>query len=472
LLEFIAHVNTEDLDAIPKDFVNLGFTPPDKLEKVANSGITDGLSFMLRQLSGGGGAKEMQKRVRAELVERYGTEDSEEIRKRAREEMVARMEAQLESEGVDVRGVSNVMEEMSKRNRELFQLPTWVLYVVRAFSTLEGIGLSVDESYAILKECYPYLARRLFKDDSPRARAALTAMIYGADPSNGIDIEKFSEMIDGFASYTSATSGAGLGDADMANNAKELVVSNSAKAEQIMLADSDKADQDAQKELVSEVLFAEDSNLVQEIVIKEAASFLDSSVRAALTDAIDATPLLPHKLSGESSDGDVVRDAITRLRNLPGPARAALLPLTGGVEAAAALAEAVEPLVKADERDRKTLSAAEKVGGLLNGAGEGGDGGEGIDPQKAIAALSNNNVDLGSVVTDPEAIRRGGLVARRFAAALLDRAAERTSAGAHEAGEGSPGSAIGEAFAGAARQVSDSVRPAAKVSSEKEKVPN
>ena len=97
----------------------------------------------------------MQQRVRKELQDRYGTEDKDEIRKLARAEMVQRMEDQLAKEGVDVRGVSNVMEEMSRRNRELFQLPTWVLYVVRAFSTLEGIGLSVDESYAILKESYP-----------------------------------------------------------------------------------------------------------------------------------------------------------------------------------------------------------------------------------------------------------------------------------------------------------------------------
>ena len=97
----------------------------------------------------------MQQRVRKELQDRYGTEDKDEIRKLARAEMVQRMEDQLAKEGVDVRGVSNVMEEMSRRNRELFQLPTWVLYVVRAFSTLEGIGLSVDESYAILKEFYP-----------------------------------------------------------------------------------------------------------------------------------------------------------------------------------------------------------------------------------------------------------------------------------------------------------------------------
>ena len=42
----------------------------------------------------------------------------------------------------------------------------------RAFATLEGIGLSSDPDYAILKECFPYLAFRLLSDDSPRARGA------------------------------------------------------------------------------------------------------------------------------------------------------------------------------------------------------------------------------------------------------------------------------------------------------------
>ena len=371
----------------------------------------------------------MQQRVRVELQERYGTEDKDEIRKLARAEMVQRMEDQLASEGVDVRGVSNVMEEMSRRNRELFQLPTWVLYVVRAFSTLEGIGLSVDESYAILKECYPYLARRLFKDDSPRARAALSAMIYGKN-SDTVDVDKFLEMTDGFASYTSATSGAGLADG----------------SSEVVVADSDKASQEAQRELVADVLFAEESNLVQETVVKEAASLLDASVRAALTDAIDATPLLPHKLSGEEADGPL-RNAIAGLRNLPGPARAALLPLTGGIEAAASIAEAVAPLVKADERDRKVLGAAEKIGGLVGG------GGEGFDAQKVVEAVSTSDVDL-----TPETARRAGLVGRRFAAAVLDRAAER----AHGAG------GVGETLASAARQASDVVRPAAKP--EKEEV--
>jgi hypothetical protein len=245
-------------------------------------------------------------------------------------------------------------------------------------------------------------------------------------------------MTDGFASYTSATSGAGLSDS----------------SSEIALADSDKASQEAQRELVADVLFAEDSNLVQETVVKEAASLLDASVRAALTDAIDATPLLPHKLSGEEADGPL-RSAIANLRNLPGPARAALLPLTGGIEAAASIAEAVAPLVKADERDRKVLGAAEKIGGLVGGDGEGS-----VDPQKVVEALSTSDVDLRNVAT-PETARRAGLVGRRFAAAVLDRAAERAL--------GAGG--VGETLASAARQASDVVRPAAKASEKEEVAP-
>jgi hypothetical protein len=78
---------------------------------------------------------------------------NQELEKKAQEEFIAAMEKQLQSEGVDVKGVTvrprsrlardghrackltpsgmgacwwqNVMEEMSRRNRELFALPPW-----------------------------------------------------------------------------------------------------------------------------------------------------------------------------------------------------------------------------------------------------------------------------------------------------------------------------------------------------------
>jgi len=63
----------------------------------------------------------MQQRMKAEFQERYGSDLSDqELQLAAQEEMIARMESQLEAEGVDVKGVTNVMEEMSRRNRELF----------------------------------------------------------------------------------------------------------------------------------------------------------------------------------------------------------------------------------------------------------------------------------------------------------------------------------------------------------------
>lgn len=179
LLEFIAHINVEDYESIPQDFINLGFSPPDvTAERLKSSGITEGLSFTFRQLAAGGGPKKIQERVKAEFQERYGENLSdEELRVAAQAEMKEKMEEQLASEGVDVKGVTNIMEEVSKRNRELFSLPPYVLYLARAFSTLEGIGLSIDENYSIIQECYPYLASRLFTDRNPRAKKALRLML-------------------------------------------------------------------------------------------------------------------------------------------------------------------------------------------------------------------------------------------------------------------------------------------------------
>ena len=106
--------------------------------------------------------------------------------------------------------VQNVMEQMQQRNREMFKVPPYILYVARAFSTLEGIGLSANEDYSIVSEAYPYLSKRLLTDESPRAKAALRSMLYGSedrDASNATpDFGKMLSMGQGFASYSTATS--------------------------------------------------------------------------------------------------------------------------------------------------------------------------------------------------------------------------------------------------------------------------
>ena len=98
---------------MPEDFVKLGFTPPSQLERVRRSNLTEGLSFVLRQvhplpplmvvyhpsnlteglsfvlwqLSQGGGGKKLSARVADEMRQKYdpdGAMSPDEVRRAAR----------------------------------------------------------------------------------------------------------------------------------------------------------------------------------------------------------------------------------------------------------------------------------------------------------------------------------------------------------------------------------------------------
>lgn len=263
LLEFISHVNAENFDALPEDFVKLGATPPDRLEDVRRSGISKGFAVIMRQLSKGGGPSKLTDGLRVEFKARYGDLSDSELSKRATEEMLSKRlqdeNAVLGDENlsVDVSGMAGIMEMMSKRNRDIFKLPSYMLYVVRAFSTLEGIGLSINPSYSILQECYPYLAKRLMTDDSPRSEAALRNMIY---QDGRLKVDKLLEFSEGFSSYTAVTA-----DVDESEGSK--------------------AAQDA----LTDLLLDEQGNMMQDLLVEGAAKFADSLLRVGI-DSIRSSP--------------------------------------------------------------------------------------------------------------------------------------------------------------------------------------
>lgn len=58
----------------------------------------------------------------------------------------------------------------------------------------------MDPDYAIVAECFPYLARRLLNDDSPRMRAVLKDILYGT--RTRMDVERLLRVADGLAAYT------------------------------------------------------------------------------------------------------------------------------------------------------------------------------------------------------------------------------------------------------------------------------
>jgi aarF domain-containing kinase len=60
-----------------------------------------------------------------------------------------------------------------------FRIPPYFALIIRAIGVLEGIALVGDPGFALVDEAYPYLAKRLLTDDTPRLRAALKYMVYG-----------------------------------------------------------------------------------------------------------------------------------------------------------------------------------------------------------------------------------------------------------------------------------------------------
>ena len=435
LLEFIAHINAEDYNAIPQDFINLGFSPEGvTAERLKDSGITEGLTFAFRQLSGGGGPKKIQERVKAEFQERYGSDLTDaDLQKAAQAEMLERAEIQLAAEGVDVKGVTNVMEEMSRRNRELFALPPYVLYVARAFSTLEGIGLSIDDNYAIVQECYPYLARRLFTDRSPRAKKALRAMLGLSDEANEEDMMiasspasalaavqagaaqgkaptkspgalspgKLVEMSEGFASYTAATTA----------------------------VDQDGAGQLAAATEFSKLFFDPKGSTLQDILVDETARFGDAATRAALraslvesvgAKAIASAMRAPKELLQQSPLYSI----------LPGPLKAAL------IDRPAEFPELVAALLASSQEDEGILASVQELRDVLStrvsSSPSAVEDGHEASPNSSSNA---NNLEQVTSLLSNESTRKMvvdqlpgvGALGRRVGAGLLRRAAYRTS---------------------------------------------
>ena len=148
-VEYIAHLSAKEYSKTLDDLVNLGFIPRALADSEENKNIVvPVLAEMLETLYGSG-------------------------RRRATTKIASLQEQQSSRVGE----LSNKLEALSKEYP--LQLPPYFVLILRAFGTLEGLGLSTDENYAIVDQCFPYIARRLLSDDSPRMRKALKSFIYG-----------------------------------------------------------------------------------------------------------------------------------------------------------------------------------------------------------------------------------------------------------------------------------------------------
>lgn len=407
LLEFIADLNAKNYEDVPDDLVKLQFVPEDKIEELRQSGLTVAISNMLSLAAEGGGPKGAMKRMVAQNKEKYAEAlaefddlDSPEATKvrqklfredwqrQMAEDALSRGDTTSTSTTVDV---TMQIEQMQEQNADVFAIPDYFVYMSRAFSTLEGIGLSSDPDYSILQECYPYLAKRLISDDSPRARGALRMLLYGK--GDELDLSKVQELSTGFESYTSSTSS---------------VESSQGRGN---------AGRNAAIEQLADVLLSEDSNYVQDLLLRESAVALDATVRDTLL-----SPLEP-------------------IRNLPKPPSLGLLTLPLEVAKASLELQAIDKsdqkklnnvriLTNALSNDRSTSASTTSGGSLVRSGASGSpvDIGRLIqEASKRRRALARIGVRFGGSLTHVQAERLRERAKKRGGGQIAERLAGRSA---------------------------------------------
>merc|ERR1719223_1605431 len=153
MIEAIAHLLNRDYSEIGQDFINLDFIP----EGTDTTPIVPALTKVFDVALAGGGAKSINfQELAADL-------------------------AQITFDYP-------------------FSIPPYFALVIRAISVLEGIALVGNPEFAIIDEAYPYIARRLMTDDSPRLKAALKYMVYGKE--GRFDAERLIDLLQALEKFT------------------------------------------------------------------------------------------------------------------------------------------------------------------------------------------------------------------------------------------------------------------------------
>ena len=269
MIEAIAHLLNRDYSEIGQDFINLDFIP----KGTDTEPIVPALTKVFDAALAGGGAKSINfQDLAADLAE--------------------------------------ITFEYP------FKIPPYFALVIRAIGVLEGIALVGNPEFAIIDEAYPYIARRLMTDDSPRLKAALRYMVYGREGS--FDAEKLIDLLQALEKF-SAVKDEGDGSAfkvDGVRGSKDLgTAGDFAGTQQVQASTVKNEEAEEPKGGYSEVMginlrqegqterdektvrealrffFSPEGNVFREFILEEIVSFVDASGREASEEVLMALGL-------------------------------------------------------------------------------------------------------------------------------------------------------------------------------------
>ena len=158
----------KDYASLVDDFIKLKILPPDS-DRVAIIPLMD---KALTPYVKGGGAKKYEE----ELLKLYGMEDG------SVQSKVGGFQAMTQ-------------DALTVLNDVPFSIPAYFAILGRAIVTLEGVALTGNPDYGIIMESYPFIARKLMREDRPEIQRALQEVLYSKSASGEGGSIKFTRLL-------------------------------------------------------------------------------------------------------------------------------------------------------------------------------------------------------------------------------------------------------------------------------------
>ena len=158
MVSSIIHLANKDYPALVDDFIDLKILPDDCDRAKVIPLMDKALSPYVK----GGGAKKYE----AELKRMYNME-----------------EGTLQSTAGGFQAMTQDL--LTVLNDIPFSIPPYFALLGRAVVTLEGIALIGDPDYKLVMEAYPFVARKLLREDRPAAQRALQEVLYANTAGGG-----------------------------------------------------------------------------------------------------------------------------------------------------------------------------------------------------------------------------------------------------------------------------------------------
>jgi Predicted unusual protein kinase len=187
MISAVIHLANKDYSSLVDDFINLNILPADS----DRAAIIPLMDKALTPYVKGGGAKKYEE----ELMKIYGMEDG------SYQSKVGGFQAMTQ-------------DALTVLNDVPFSIPPYFAILGRAIVTLEGVALTGRPDYGIIMESYPFIARKLMREDRPEIQKALQEVLYSGNDSGSIKFNRLLALLNNAAGAVSTQDGAAFVDLD------------------------------------------------------------------------------------------------------------------------------------------------------------------------------------------------------------------------------------------------------------------